>query len=89
MMSLRTYAQTQVRRARNRKCVALLRAVCVSVVLGIGVERAVAALPSAPAVQKPTSVTQQCATEICHPAIVRRKVMHEPVAKEKCLECHQ
>jgi predicted CXXCH cytochrome family protein len=85
MMSLRTDAQTQTKRTRNRKLVA----VCVGVVLGIGIERAVAAPPSSLAAQKPTSITQQCATEICHPGIVRRKVMHEPAAKEKCLECHQ
>ena len=64
-------------------------AACVCAVLAMGLEIAVAAPSAAPALQKPTTVTQQCATETCHASIVGREVMHEPVAQQKCLECHQ
>jgi PP-loop superfamily ATP-utilizing enzyme len=45
-------------------------AACVCVVLAMGLEIAVAAPSAAPALQKPTTVTQQCATETCHASIV-------------------
>ena len=65
----------------------LLAALCA--VLAVGLEIAAAAPSTAPAAQKPTTVTQQCATETCHAGIVNRKVMHGPVAQKKCLECHK
>ncbi len=42
-----------------------------------------------PATAKPTKVTETCVTEVCHGAIVARKVQHGPSAQQKCLACHQ
>jgi predicted CXXCH cytochrome family protein len=64
-------------------------AACVCVVLALRLEIPAAATSAAPALQKPTTVTAQCATETCHAGIVNRKVMHGPVAQQKCLDCHQ
>jgi predicted CXXCH cytochrome family protein len=54
-------------------------------VLAMGLDIAVAATP---AIQKPTTITEQCATETCHAGIVSHEVKHEAVAQQECLECH-
>lgn len=61
---------------------------CVFVILVMGLDITVIAQSTAPTTQKPTTVTEQCVTETCHPSIVRHKVMHEVVAQQKCSECH-
>ncbi len=41
-----------------------------------------------PANARPTAETKQCANDGCHAAVINRKVMHDPVAQGKCLDCH-
>ena len=38
---------------------------------------------------KPSGVTETCVTAGCHAAVVTWKVMHGPVAQQKCLACHE
>src|SRR5690242_784735 len=38
---------------------------------------------------KPTIATEDCTGSGCHGALLTRKVMHGPVAAQKCLDCHQ
>jgi len=63
----------------------LSRVAFVCVVLAMGLDIAVAAEP---VIQKPTTITEQCATETCHPGVVNHEVMHGPVAQQECLDCH-
>ena len=59
--------------------------VCACVVLAMGLDIAVA---GEAAIQKPTTITEQCATETCHASVVNHEVMHGPVAQQECLTCH-
>jgi predicted CXXCH cytochrome family protein len=37
---------------------------------------------------RPTGSTETCVSVACHPKIVTHKVMHGPVAQQKCMACH-
>ena len=62
---------------------------CALVILSAGLLAAAEVPPTTPPAPKPTTATEQCASETCHASIVNRKVMHGPVAQKKCLECHR
>jgi len=50
----------------------------------------VGALAQAPPGQdKPTAETRTCRTDKCHVGIGDHKVVHGPVAQNKCMACHQ
>jgi predicted CXXCH cytochrome family protein len=38
---------------------------------------------------KPTTATESCVNSGCHAAVISFKVMHGPVAQNKCLDCHK
>jgi predicted CXXCH cytochrome family protein len=39
--------------------------------------------------EKPTAETDECANQACHASIVDRPVMHRPVERLQCLDCHE
>src|SRR5678816_629239 len=38
---------------------------------------------------KPAVATKDCTSGDCHGSLLRRKVMHGPVAAQQCLDCHK
>lgn len=63
-------------------------AVCVAPALAAAGQEASAQLPKNAGRTRPTVATQDCISGECHGALLARKVIHDPVARQKCLDCH-
>ncbi len=73
----------------SRHPVRRLRA-AVAGVVGFGaVWLATAILAAQAARERPTTETQTCVNGGCHENITNRRVMHRPVEREQCLDCHE
>ncbi|MHC4126938.1 MAG: cytochrome c3 family protein [Planctomycetota bacterium] len=57
--------------------------------LGVGVAAIFVPLAAAPGQDKPTTRTETCTNGTCHADIVSRGIMHRPVERGNCLDCHE